>query len=37
MLHSQWYQNARTHRELKENLYYDIISFFDKGKVRLKM
>ncbi|XP_056005673.1 dedicator of cytokinesis protein 1-like isoform X3 [Ostrea edulis] len=33
MLHSTWYPNARTHRELKENLYYDIISFFDKGKM----
>lgn len=35
MLQSGWYPAARTHRELKEYLYYDIISYFDKGKVGL--
>lgn len=35
MLQSGWYPAARTHRELKEYLYYDIISYFDKGKVWL--
>eukprot|EP00105_Crassostrea_gigas_P042991 XP_019927139.1 PREDICTED: dedicator of cytokinesis protein 1 isoform X1 [Crassostrea gigas] len=33
MLQSGWYPAARTHRELKEYLYYDIISYFDKGKM----
>ncbi|XP_062566377.1 dedicator of cytokinesis protein 1-like isoform X2 [Saccostrea cucullata] len=33
MLYSTWYPEARTHRELKESLYYDIISFYDKGKM----
>ena len=33
MLKSNWYPEAVTHRELKESLYYDIISYFDKGKV----
>ncbi|KAK3095553.1 hypothetical protein FSP39_016043 [Pinctada imbricata] len=33
MLKSSWYPEAVTHRELKESLYYDIISHFDKGKM----
>ncbi|GFO14587.1 dedicator of cytokinesis protein, partial [Plakobranchus ocellatus] len=33
MLLSSIHRDARTHRELKERLYYDIISNFDKGKM----
>ncbi|XP_021375284.1 dedicator of cytokinesis protein 1-like isoform X4 [Mizuhopecten yessoensis] len=33
MLQSNWYPNVHTHRGLKEMLYYDIISYFDKGKM----
>ncbi|XP_050389742.1 dedicator of cytokinesis protein 1 [Patella vulgata] len=33
MLHNNKYPEAITHRELKEYLYYDIISCFDKGKM----
>nr|XP_022344054.1 dedicator of cytokinesis protein 1-like isoform X2 [Crassostrea virginica] len=33
MLKSSWYPKAHTHRELKEILYYDIVSFYDKGKM----
>ncbi|ESO92727.1 hypothetical protein LOTGIDRAFT_232874 [Lottia gigantea] len=33
MLHNNKYPDAITHRELKEKLYYDIISCFDKGKM----
>ena len=35
MLHSEKYAAMETHRELKERLYYDIIDYFDKGKVKL--
>ena len=35
MLHSEKYADMVTHRELKERLYYDIIDYFDKGKVEL--
>ncbi|KAL5021107.1 hypothetical protein ScPMuIL_000262, partial [Solemya velum] len=33
MLKSNKYPDAQTNRELKEQLYYDIISYFDKGKM----
>ncbi|XP_046628912.1 dedicator of cytokinesis protein 1 isoform X2 [Neodiprion virginianus] len=33
LLRSQRYDNRQTHRELKEALYYDIIDYFDKGKM----
>jgi dedicator of cytokinesis protein 1 len=33
MLQNAEYPRAHTHRELKERLYYDIIDYFDKGKV----
>lgn len=33
MLKCNWHPEAQTQRQLKEMLYYDIISFFDKGKV----
>jgi len=35
ILQSRWYADAHTHRSLKESLYYDIISFCDKGKVNV--
>jgi hypothetical protein len=34
LLKSHKYPTCQTHRELKEALYYDIIDYFDKGKVR---
>jgi len=33
LLKSHKYPTCQTHRELKEALYYDIINYFDKGKV----
>ncbi|KAG8228173.1 hypothetical protein J437_LFUL014408 [Ladona fulva] len=33
LLKSHRYPNCQTHRELKESLYYDIIDYFDKGKM----
>lgn len=33
MLQCNWHPEAQTQRQLKEMLYYDIISFFDKGKM----
>lgn len=33
MLKCNWHPEAQTQRQLKEMLYYDIISFFDKGKM----
>ena len=33
LLKSDKYPSCQTHRELKEALYYDIIDYFDKGKV----
>nr|KAG5708357.1 hypothetical protein BaRGS_034388 [Batillaria attramentaria] len=33
MLQHDKYPDAMTHRELKERLYYEIISYFDKGKM----
>lgn len=33
MLQNSNFQNADTHRELKERLYYKIISYFEQGKV----
>ncbi|XP_071445315.1 dedicator of cytokinesis protein 1 isoform X2 [Hetaerina americana] len=33
LLKSNRYPNCQTHRELKESLYYDIIDYFDKGKM----
>lgn len=35
MLKSSRYPNFFTHRELKEKIYYDMIDYFDKGKVIL--
>ena len=37
LLRSQKYPTCQTHRELKEALYYDIIKYFDKGKVLTKL
>jgi hypothetical protein len=34
LLKSHKYPTCQTHRDLKEALYYDIINYFDKGKVR---
>lgn len=34
LLKSYKYSTCQTHRELKETLYYNIIDYFDKGKVR---
>jgi hypothetical protein len=34
LLKSHKYPSCQTHRQLKEALYYDIIDYFDKGKVR---
>ena len=36
LLRSHRYPACQTHRELKEALYYDIINYFDKGKVMCK-
>lgn len=33
ILCSNKYPQCKTHRELKEALYYDVIHYFDKGKV----
>lgn len=33
MLKSSRYPNYLTHRELKEKIYYEMIDYFDKGKV----
>lgn len=33
MLQSGWYFAVRIYREFKEYFYYDIIFYFDKGKV----
>ncbi|XP_067134875.1 dedicator of cytokinesis protein 1-like [Centruroides vittatus] len=33
ILKNDKYPNCETHRELKEKLYYDIINYFDKGKL----
>ena len=33
MLQNNKYPDAHTHRDLKERLYYEIISYFEKGKV----
>ena len=33
MLRSEYYKECVTHRELKEKVYYDIIKYFDNGKV----
>jgi dedicator of cytokinesis protein 1 len=33
MLQSKKYSEAKTHRELKEKLFYDIIDCLDKGKM----
>lgn len=33
LLKSDKYPNCETHRELKESLYYDILDYFDKGKL----
>ena len=33
MLQNSKYPDAYTHRDLKERLYYEIISYFEKGKV----
>ncbi|KAJ8317295.1 hypothetical protein KUTeg_005199 [Tegillarca granosa] len=33
MLQSNWYPDSHTHRELKEQLYYNIIQYYDKGKM----
>ena len=33
MLQNSKYPDAFTHRDLKERLYYEIIGYFDKGKV----
>lgn len=33
LLKSDKYPNCETHRELKECLYYDILDYFDKGKL----
>lgn len=35
LLRSPRHSYCHTHRQLKEALYYDIIKFFDKGKVRI--
>ena len=34
MLMTKRYPQAETHRELKEALYYQVIDYFDKGKVQ---
>ena len=34
MLISSKYPEQKTHRELKEQLYYDVVKNFDQGKVR---
>ena len=33
MLQNSKYPDAFTHRDLKERLYYEIIGYFEKGKV----
>ena len=33
LMQSDKYKEAQTHRELKERLYYDMIAYFDQGKV----
>lgn len=36
LLKSLHHPNCQTHRELKEALYYNIIDYFDKGKVNIQ-
>lgn len=35
LLKSNRYTDSHTHRQLKEALYYNVIDYFDKGKVSL--
>jgi len=37
MLASSKYPDHRIHRDLKEQLYYDVIQYFDQGKASLPL